>query len=125
MTEYEEYMATVCLNVVHNGFMAQNVEDASNQTSNVVGKSVDTTEEIQKLFNTLVTELRDLQEYKNYLRMSKDNAHGQTNHFQTHVLLFTQILIRKVVIDQFPSKSVKVFRKIGWVSIPSKSFKVL
>ena len=90
-----------------------------------MGKSVDTTEEIQKLFNTLVTELRDLQEYKNYLRMSKDNAHGQTNHFQTHVLLFTQILIRKVVIDQFPSKSVKVFRKIGWVSIPSKSFKVL
>jgi len=47
--------------VVHNGFMAQNVEEARiykdlfiylfiNETSNVVGKSVAATEEIQKLF---------------------------------------------------------------------------
>jgi hypothetical protein len=26
------------------------------------------------------------------------------------------------MIGQFPSKSIKVFRKIGWVSIPSKFF---
>jgi len=32
---------------------------------------------------------------------------------------------KDVLIGQFPSKSVKVFRKIGWVSIPSKSIKVL
>jgi len=31
---------------------------------------------------------------------------------------------KDVLIGQFPSKSVKVFRKIGWVSIPSKSIKV-
>ena len=29
---------------------------------------------------------------------------------------------RDVLIGQFPLKSVKVFRKIGWVSIPSKFF---
>ena len=32
---------------------------------------------------------------------------------------------KNVLIGQFPSKSVKDFRKIGWVSIPSKSIKVL
>jgi len=32
---------------------------------------------------------------------------------------------KDVLIGQFPSESVKVFRKIGWVSIPSKSIKVL
>jgi hypothetical protein len=26
------------------------------------------------------------------------------------------------MIGQFPSKSIKVFKKIGWVSIPSKFF---
>ena len=31
---------------------------------------------------------------------------------------------KDVLIGQFPSKSIKVFRKIGWVSIPSKSIKV-
>ena len=31
---------------------------------------------------------------------------------------------KDVLIGKFPSKSVKVFRKIGWVSIPSKSIKV-
>jgi hypothetical protein len=35
------------------------------------------------------------------------------------------ILIPKtILIGQFPSKSIKVFRKIGWSSIPSKSVKV-
>jgi hypothetical protein len=29
-----------------------------------------------------------------------------------------------VLIGQFPSKFVKGFRKIGWISIPSKSIKV-
>ena len=32
---------------------------------------------------------------------------------------------KDVLIGQFPSNSVKVFRKIGWVSILSKSNKVL
>ena len=35
------------------------------------------------------------------------------------------ILIPKnILIGYFPSKSIKVFRKIGWSSIPSKSIKV-
>jgi hypothetical protein len=30
--------------------------------------------------------------------------------------------LKDVLIGQFPSKCVKGFRKIGWVSIPSKFF---
>ena len=32
---------------------------------------------------------------------------------------------KEVLVDQFPSKTVEVFRQIGWVSIPSKSIKIL
>ena len=52
-----------------------------------------------------------------------------------HINLDLQVAIFKLVcfclhnsedilIGQFPSKFVKGFRKIGWISIPSKSIKV-
>jgi hypothetical protein len=43
-------------------------------------------------------------------------------HQKPCVLVYIDLDSKDVMIGQFPSKSIKVFRKIGWVSIPSKFF---
>ena len=50
--------------------------------------------------------------------VSFDHAHFSSSC----VLVYIDLDSKDVMIGQFPSKSIKVFRKIGWVSIPSKFF---
>ena len=57
---------------------------------------------------------------------------GVEHHFQQYINSKTNKLaeldhdsVKDVFIGHLPSTSVKVFRKIGWVSIPAKSIKVL
>ena len=89
----------------------------------------------KETFNMLLEKVRP------YIMRSFTNSFVQLNFdilFELVCLLFPaiftmcfclhnilMILIPKtILIGQFPSKSIKVFRKIGWSSIPSKSVKV-
>ena len=86
----------------------------------------------KETFNMLLKKVRP------YIMRSFTNSFVQLNFnilFELVCLLFPaiftmcfclhNILIPKtILIGQFPSKSIKVFKKIGWSSIPSKSVKV-
>ena len=145
LTNYENIAVTLCLMSI--AILRRRLRDRARVRRRAT-RSWLLRRKQRSAYNTLLKELHteDPKEFQNYFRMDKTTIQSILLWFHLSILLsysscwfslsrlfitmcfcFVNIISsfqNSILIGWFPSKSIKVWRKIGWSSIPSKLVKV-